>query len=54
MFFEFVKSFFKCMYAFCFSDYGKIKSDDEEKDALESDTFYIHVQQSLEKALMDD
>ena len=54
MSFEFVKSFLKCIYAFCFFDYGKIKSDDEEKDALESDIFYIHIQQSLDKALMDD
>jgi hypothetical protein len=29
MFFEYAKTFFQFVYAFCTSDYGKIKMDDE-------------------------
>jgi len=59
MFLTFVKTVIEFVYSFCTSDYGKLKqhgddSADEEKTAMLSDSFYIHIQESCEKAFCDD
>lgn len=54
MFFEYAKTFFQFVYAFCTSDYGKIKTDDQEKISVESDSYFIIIRDSFEKTLLDD
>ena len=54
MFLEFAKTLFRYIWAFFASDYGKLKQDDDEKDALQQDSVFIIIRDSFEQTLMDD
>jgi hypothetical protein len=56
MFVDFVKCACRYIYSFCLSEYGKLKDDneDDEKNALINDSFWIHITESFENTFLED